>query len=63
MLTVDFADWENRHGDPLATWSGPEVTHWVPRTEQVWLYGIRYEVIRVEHVRKDAVICFVRQMS
>lgn len=59
MLIVEFVDWED-YSNILATWE--LVQHWVPRGEQVWIGTVRYEVIRVEHVDKEKIICFVREI-
>lgn len=59
MLIVEFVNWEDWN-DAIGVWSGPDSDHWVPKGEQVWFAGTRYEVIQVEHVALDKIICYVK---
>ncbi len=62
MINVRFIQWEARVGGLLlTTWH--DSTYWVPRNEQVWIHGTRYEVIRVEHIAENEVSCFVRGIN
>lgn len=57
-VTVAFNHWET--GDRVGTWR--EASHWVPREEQVWFSGQRYQVVRVEHAHEQKVFCFIREI-